>query len=281
MLRYVATAVLLIACQPDLTAGNFPALLPDAQGDGAMLDSAATPASNNMTGTWVLASDWSTCVSLGDRIESRSYTLTRVDMQQTGYRLLEKREVCSVATTPLLGLVTVVPPAALASGNPIFVQSTLLGAGYAGGVEAQLWGVKMQDPTADPMPTQNTDVRIYDADNDGHPGVTMHVGTACDLYVAQRALSAVTAERQPGGSYAGGAVRINEQFVLGATKGFCETPYTMQSNDALNKARLVRVDHVGLDLDANRDGTVDCGEILEHQEAIIHWTPPDDTRCNP
>ncbi len=281
MLRYLAIAVLLVACQPDLTPGKFPAIAADAVGDVAQGDTGTGPTTNNMTGTWALASDWSTCVSLGDKVESRNYTLTRIDMQQTGERLLEKREVCSVVSTPLLGLNTVIPPPVLASGNPIFVQSAVLGTGYAGGVEAQVWGVKMSDPIADPMPNQLTDVRIYDGDNDGKPGVTFHVGTACDLYVAQRALASVQAELQPDGAFIGTAVRSTEQYILGATKGFCQTPFVMTSNNAGNKVRLVRVDKDGMNLDKNGDGVVDCGEIIDAQAAIITWTSVDDTRCNP
>lgn len=274
-------ALLLLACQPTPTPGLFPALSADAHGDVAQGDYSGGPASNSMTGTWAIAADWSNCVDLGYKIESRSYTLTRVDIQQSGYRLLEKREVCSVVTTPLLGLGTVVPPAAVASGNPIFVQSTILGGGYSGGVEAQVWGVKMQDPLADPMPTQKSDVRLFDADDDGQPGVTLHVGSACDLYVAQRALSSFSGERQPDGAFSGSALRLTEQFVLGATKGFCETPYAISTNNAMNKVRLVRVDKQGLDLDANDDGVVDCDEIGMAQPRIVTWTTPDDVRCNP
>lgn len=275
----------LAACEPLAAHSSFPAQIHDTVSGSDAAVAAAARAGGAMTGTWALATDLSSCAELGDRAEVRAHSLTRVAMTQKGNRLIEQREVCRIASTPALGLETVVPPAALAAVNPILLESLALndGAGgqaYASGVEVQLWGLQMQDPLGDAMPVSADDPRIVDADKDGHPGVTYQLGGICDMYIGQRSIGVVTAVRGKDGVFTGGAVRTNEQLVVGATQGICQTPHVVHSNDKDNHVRLVRVDAQGLALDDDGNGTVTCAEIIANQPKIVTWLDADDARCN-
>lgn len=277
-------ALVMAACTPEPTAALFPAQVVDvATADVGPGDTAAPPA-GALTGTWALATDWSSCAELGDLTEVRARSLIRVQLTQTGNHLHEVRELCWVGSTPALGLETVVPQAALDAVNPLTLDSVLLddGAGglaYASGIEVQVWGMDLKDPLGEAMPVVPSDPRIVDADGDGKPGVTYQLGTICDMYIGQRSVAAITAVRGQDGAFTGGAVRTNERLVLGATKGICETPSVVHSNDAHNAMRLVRVDGQGLALDGNGDGQVSCAEIVANQPKVVQWQEPDDARC--
>ncbi len=279
--------LLLTGCEPVLTAAPYPAQVVASADAAAGLggDANGGPVPGSMTGTWVLAADFSTCVDLGDQVETRSRTLTRVEMIQNGARLHEKREVCSIFSTEVFGLPTTTPPGTLAALGTIQVESTVFGEGpeqgYASGVDVQLFGVKFADPLSEPMPTTAADPRVFDGDQDGHPGASFRLGNACDLYVAQRALSSVTAIRGKDGAFVGGGVRSNEQLNLGGSSGLCQSGAPNNVNNHNNYTRLVRIGSGGLALDSNGDGKTSCSEIIAGQGQIVTWVEPDDTRCQP
>jgi hypothetical protein len=287
-MRACSACLLLIsaaACEPVVSPSTFPAQIQDVVSSDVAAGEVAASPGGVMTGVWALATDWSSCAELGDRAEVRARSLTRVAMTQKSNRLIEQREICRIESTPALGMTTVVPPAALAAVNPLLVESLALddGAGgqaYASGVEVQLWGLQLQDPLGDAMPVSAQDPRIVDADLDGHPGVTYELGGICSMYISQRSLAVVTAVRGKDGAFTGGAVRTNEQLIVGATQGICQAPHVVHSNDKHNHVRLVRVDAQGLALDDDGNGTVTCAEIIANQAKIITWVEADDTRCN-
>lgn len=280
--------LLLTGCEPTLTPAPYPVQAVssgDVAGGDASGDVPVGPAPGSMTGTWVLAADFSTCVDVADQVETRARTLTRVEIVQNGQRLHEKREVCSIFSTEVFGLPTTAPQATLAALGIIQVESTVFGEGpdqgYASGVDAQLFGVKFLDPLTEPMPTSVADPRVIDGDLDGHPGATFRLGNACDLYLVQRALSTVTAVRGKDGTFTGGGVRSNEQLNLGGSSGLCQAGAVTKVNNNSSHARLVRIDGGGLKLDTNGDGTTSCAEIIAGQAQVVTWIAPDDVRCQP
>lgn len=290
-LAMAAMLLVLSACEPTPEPSGFDAQTFDQQAsDGAQLGSDVTVTTDDLSGTWVLVTDWSTCVAIGDEIELRNYEISRIEIIQTGVKLHEMRQDCMIANTPILGMTTVVPPVAIASAGTMvsnaFFPAHGNGSPYTSGVEVQTWGLKFNnDPETEAMPVDANDPRVVDADNDGHPGVTLKVGGACDLYAVQRAVMQRTGKfgtDSLGAHISGDATRHVVQVALGASQGFCAQPFATVSNQSSNSWEMRRVDKLGMNLDQDGDGTVSCAEIVANQ-AIFHseWTPPDDTRCTP
>ncbi|HAN31361.1 MAG TPA: hypothetical protein DCQ06_07170, partial [Myxococcales bacterium] len=117
---------LLIACEPEPTEGLFEpqSFETDVVGaDGVAADVAV--ADDPFNGTWALATDWSTCVTVGSRIETRSRKIQRIVMVRKGNRLLETRQLCQIQLTPIFGLKTVVPQVVVDSMGTWKVESRL------------------------------------------------------------------------------------------------------------------------------------------------------------
>lgn len=274
---------LALACQPVAEPSSWP----DQTVDGHKGDGGARPVAlaAELTGTWALATDWSTCVTIGKPFENRTRKLLRVQMSQEGHRVHEVRRVCSIQTTPLLGMVTVIPDPVIAAIGALQVESLLFwngpGQSYLGGVDAQLFGVKLDDPIADALPGKSDpdDPRIVDNDGDGEPGATLLVGAACKIHVVQRAISALDGVVQADGRIRGTGMHATQQVVLSATSPICATPFTTVPNDSGNQFTLVRVDAGGLKLDSDGDGDVSCAEIIAAQHQLIEWREPDNSLC--
>ena len=281
-----ATAGIVSACDPAATPSTFGTQVLDASSQDATTlpsDATSTGSYTDMNGTGVLVTDWSTCVEIGDRTELRNYTISKVEVTQEATVLREVREDCSLVNTALLGLVTVVPPAALASANPMQTTSFISGVGpgqiYLGGPEAQLWGLKFSDPLGEAMPSEPSDPRVKDADNDGNPGVTLKVGGVCELYAVQRAVMVRTGVQQADGSIVGEGGRNIAQVPFGASQGFCATAFATTANTKFNRWKMLRVDQQGLNLDANGDGKVSCDEIVQNSASFATWIEPDAAHC--
>ena len=277
------TVLSLAACEPTPSPSGFDAQTFDVQNADIALGNDATASASDLTGTWVLVTDWSTCVAIGDEIELRNYELSRVQIIQDGVQLREVREDCSIANTPLLGLTTVVPQPAIDSANPMntaaFFPASGTGAPYVSGVEVQTWGLKFANPETDTMPATADDPHVVDSDKDGHPGVTLKVGGVCDLYAAQRAIMVRTGKQEADGSLSGDGIRHVVQVALGASQGFCAQAFSTVSNQTFNHWKMLRVDKKGMNLDQDGDGTVSCAEIVQNQPVFTNWIEPDDTRC--
>ena len=283
----ISVVVVLLACEPEATDGLFGPQETRSTDSGVRSDGASEAEVDfvDMDGIWAMAVDLSTCVSIVDVEEIRSYSLLRVKVEQQGLALVETHDVCQLISTPILGLETVVPERVFSLPNPTVVHSTLFGSepgdSYDGGLKYSLWGIHMEDPVSEPFPGPGQeDDRIFDADEDGNPGVSLRVGgNLCDLYVIQRDLSTFRGILQADGSILGRSASRVEQTTLGASSGICAQDYVTQANEQYGVSRLVRVDSRGIDLDSDNDGEVTCDEIVDGQGAIIEWTPVDMSRC--
>ena len=179
--------------------GEFDAVYRDGSSDlpGDATASGGDASGESATGTWAMATDWSTCVHIGEaRFELRTYKLVRVEVEEVGPVWRERRTVCSVVNTALLGQITVFSPAVIQSYVEQTVLSTFSGHGkgqiYNGGLDIQLLGVKLTEPATDAMPSGPGDPRVVDSDGDGKPGGTLLVGQLCQVYAANRALRELT-----------------------------------------------------------------------------------------
>ena len=281
-------ALCLAACEPALlpspgfdAQAATDALVAAVDGDALGLGDAAT-ATATLAGTWVLLTDWSTCVLIGDSLELRNYTLSKLEIVQDGFLLRETREDCSLVNTPLLGITTVIPQPALQSGNPMhavaYVRDVGPGMPYLGGVEVQSWGLQLDDPLGDPLPLSGDDPHVVDSDHDGHPGVSLEL-PGCNMYVAQRAVMVRTGKQEASGAISGEGSRTLTQFHISDSGGVCGTQFNSISNQTTNRWRMLRVDSAGLHLDGNGDGKVSCAEIVENQTQFAAWLEPNDARC--
>lgn len=262
--------------------GDSGALPSDASATNS--DTASGTASGTATGTWAMATDWSTCVHIGEsRFELRSYKLLHVEVQQVGYVWKETRKVCSVVNTALLGQVTVFPPAVIQSLATQQIMSTVTGVGegqfYSGGLDIQLLGVKLTEPATEAMPSSPGDPRVVDSDGDGKPGATLLVGQLCQIYAANRALSQVHGQWVKPGRIEGGAIHDTTQVALASTSSFCESAFPTLPNHPHHAFVLQRVDGEGLNLDSDGDGAVSCAEIIAQQTQVITWRQADAARC--
>lgn len=266
------------------TPGLFDAVDRDTAalpGDVSASDSAAA---TTASGTWAMATDWSTCVYIGEvAFELRTYKLLRVEVEQQGAVWRERRTLCSVINTPLLGQTTLFSPAIIASYAPQQLLSTATGAAagarYYGGLDLQLFGAKLAKPETEAMPTSAADPRVVDSDGDGHPGGTLKVGAICELYAANRALSQVSGEFVSADRVEGGALHDTTQVAFGSSSSFCAQAFATVPNQPHNAFVLARVDGGALDLDGDGDGAVSCGEIVAGQGKFVSWRPADPSRC--
>jgi len=283
----IACALASSGCEPAPTDSPFPAQIRDGgaiSGDAATTDGTAITGADPYSGAWALATDWSVCVTIGDRIETRSRKLLLVNLVRKGNRLLETRTLCQLQLTPIFSLKTVVPEPVLQAVGELAVESRLLGEGsdelaYAGGIEAQLMGVKMINPIYDKMPAKNepSDPRLTDPESDGKPGATFVVGSGCKLYVAQREVSTLAGRLVSPGRFEGTGVHATEQVIFGSSTAVCGQTFKTLSNTAHHRFVLQRMKVTAWDDDKN--GEVDCKELIAHQTDLLTWATPDDTRC--
>lgn len=80
-------------------------------------------------------------------------------------------------------------------------------------------GAEITPKASAPLPTDPSDARVRDHDEDGKPGVTVRVSgiVSGEIYLAQRSTSSLTGHATPDGFH--GTIRFtNDQSILGATK---------------------------------------------------------------
>ena len=82
-------------------------------------------------------------------------------------------------------------------------------------------GIKLADPANEVLPTDPNDPRIFDADGDGHPGVTSSVKISDalkgEVYIARREIFAYTLTQQSDDRFTGFITDKSEQLVVGAS----------------------------------------------------------------
>lgn len=281
-----AAAMFVAGCEPEATPGAFQPQALDTVGGGDSITSADVSASASITGTWMLATDWSTCVEIPETpTELRTYKLLKVKIVQDGHKLTETREVCSVTNTAILGQITVFPEELIKTFTVQTIQSSIfgfgLGAGYSSGLDEQTVGVVLNDPLGEEMPTDINDPRLVDQEKDGHVGATLLVGKICQAYVASRALSKLTGTLVAPGRIEGKGHHETTQSFLDGSSPFCTQSFPTPARQAGSVFAMQRVGEGGLDFDFDDDGEVSCAEIIQGQatQPILTWVAPDNTTC--
>ncbi len=138
---------------------------------------------------------------------THTYTWALVEWRQLGDRVDYKERTCGVWTESVFGARTVYRDA-FVNAVPVRDRSGYLqGEGAArrfdAGPYSQQFGLTLDDPFNDALPTAPDDARISDDDRDGHPGVTVGiyhpmVGEG-EVYIAQRSIVRLEGELLPDG----------------------------------------------------------------------------------
>jgi len=301
-LACIGALIIGIACLPEVTPTMIPdqdlsAFDPDtgSQTDASNLDERPLHeqlghgvGTGSMTGKWLVVHEQSNCITLANTVqEALSVTFQIVDIVQEGSRLRESRDICRIHLFPIFSLDNIFPDAVAASINPILVEDSYItaaeqGGFYSSGIEFQPYGVNLEDPLADPLPTRSDDPSVVDSDGDGKPGVTLIVGGDCEMYTAQRAAIQYRGALVTPVHVRGESTTLMSQRVLGSSTFTCGARRDIATNNAFGRFNMYRVDGEGgsLRLDLNNDGRVDCADaLLAHELGAWRAREPNPANC--
>ena len=273
-MRWVVACLLCSACQtpsPPNTAFEEQRMIDNNDSDIQQGGEESIPLSYQATldGYWIHYSQVSTCVEIGSSLEQYNRSLYLVHVTQSAHGALSERwEACEIDLTPVISVKAQVPEALRDSVYPIDTHGgQVVGSPpsqyYTSGALLELWGIDMEDPLIDLMPTETDDQRLYDMDEDGEAGVTLQIGDACLAYMAQRRITHYYGDLTAADRIDGEALSVTEQFIIEASAPICKTAYQTRSNPNRSHFTRIRVDGRGgaINLDINNDDEVDCTEV--------------------
>ncbi|TVR04824.1 MAG: hypothetical protein EA398_01020 [Deltaproteobacteria bacterium] len=291
-LRLLAvTCLALAACSPEATESPI--------GDQELEDESTSSVptderdigrgsgTGDLSGTWAFIHENSACMDFITIDEVLSHTYYIVEIEQDGRRVWETRRVCSTDISPTVGLRAIVPRETLESVTfPVvdhgIVSDVAAGGSYSSPTEILLWGVELDDPVDEPLPTSAEDPRVRDLNGDGNPGVTFRVeASTCERYIVQRTVSRYYGTFTTPNLIEGFSSTSTETKTMGSSQRICGVSIDLIPNDRHSRFRMVRIDGQGgsIDLDLDGDGTITCDELNSRREIL--WTPrePDHTNC--
>lgn len=259
----------------DLDASAMPDAVDGDLGQG--------PGAGTMSGTWLLYHERSSCL-LGQ--EQLTHAMYLVDIEQKGAMLRETRRLCSTRLSEILGMQVRIPDPVLEAIDFVevdqgMVSSLRVGSSYSSSTEVGQWGLDLENPLTDPVPDSPNDPQVVDADQDGHPAVTLKVGNDCERYQAQRQIltyhGTLTAPNRIDGKSAG----VTDLVVYGGSSGFCTIAPPVEANDKASRFSMVRVDGKGgaVAADANGDGVISCAEAQALVARVFEEREPDSKHC--
>ncbi len=227
-----------------------------------------------MTGTWLQVHEASTCVLVDEQVTWAGYLM---NIEQTDRTLVEHRQQCEVTLSPVFGLQVIIPDPVLplikfVEVDQGFVSSVLESGTYTSSTELSLWGIELENPLTDSVPTEPDDPAVVDSDGDGNPGLTFDiVGSMCKRYIAQRSIVRYFGRFTKPNQIDGSSVTVTDANVVGSSQAICGVDPRLTANDPLSTFRMVRVDGAGesIDLDADGDGEITCDEVRPHLVDII------------
>jgi hypothetical protein len=129
-------------------------------------------------------------------------------------------------------------------------------------------GVRLDNPADDPLPSDPSDPRIVDDDDDGKPGVTATVvvgpGLEGEIYLARREIFAYEVDEQPDRSLTGVVQDRSEQLIVGASDPIFETPGQWTQHPDLTKSPIILIPV---------SGSWDCTRLRAERDALFPPTP--------
>lgn len=286
-------ALLLIAlcsvgCALEAGESSFPPQqLPDVGVDASDHDDVGFGGGTGaatMTGTWMLIHEASNCVLVDEQVTRATYL---IHIEQSGRTLTERREMCEVALSPVLGLQIEIGDAATAAIEFVdqdlgYVSGLRVGDAYTSSTEVSLWGVELDDAIDGEIPSEPEHPTVVDGDGDGQPGLTFSVvGSECERYVAQRSIVRYFGHFTTPNLIDGASVTVTDTNVLGSSQPLCGVSPRILPNDQHSRFRMARVDGAGLaiNLDGDGDGVVTCADVLPFTEQLLEARASDRENC--
>ncbi|MFH1532066.1 MAG: hypothetical protein ABIK09_15180 [Pseudomonadota bacterium] len=136
---------------------------------------------------------------------------------------------------------------------------------------AWTWGLKdMEDPFTDALPEGPDDPRVWDQDDDGNPGLTIHVlAPEGDRYMVRRAVWSIEAGALSGdGLWLSGSLTFTvHEGAVGATSAALKTVAPILPSDEGNVWQLRKVAGVG------EDSGWDCARLKDEHAGVFKDAP--------
>lgn len=247
--------------QADASAGA------DAGGEEATADADDTSAPP-IEGTWaqMLVYGAINDIPAVGQMSGATTTIQRVTVTREDTTLTMSVEPCAIEIDNGTDVIqTIIPDAFLKS---LGVTGRTGHLAYEGGQwryvqdsKLQLRGVHLDAPETDSLPTDASDPRVWDQDEDGNPGVTVRITGLTDgeVYVVQRDIHSIDAV--VGGDHIDGLVSWStEQVVLGSDNPVLNMQ-TQSAKDPDPSASYVRSTRV--------QEAVDCAGILASRDSLF------------
>jgi hypothetical protein len=183
---------------------------------------------SNLSGSYVylLVTQTVTKLPIIEDYVATTRSIALVDLDHRGQVLAGSGPICSVSIDGSSSLVrTELPRAFVASLPSTHIDARLspkqMGLTLVQPPQALVVGARLAKPASDPLPRDANDVRVFDQDRDGKPGVTVRVRgiMSGDVFVIQRSSSSLRGHQTPNG-FSGQVQFSVEQHVLGATSPF-------------------------------------------------------------
>ena len=181
--------------------------------------------------------------------ETINYVLIRI--AQEGRQLTLHSRVCDVDIDSNFTRVRTIIPSAFAEALPDSERSAeLVRDDGRWRVEVDrllsVVGAQLREPTSERLPTSADDPRVVDADEDGHPGLTVKIRGMVDgkIYVVQRGWDAYAGAVQNGDRIQGDVRWSTEQTVVGSNNIFLRSqpPTEPHENPERSFFEMVRLD---------------------------------------
>jgi hypothetical protein len=160
-----------------------------------------------------------------------------------------RQTVCDIRVSQAVGAVrTVLPKALQALGNAEIQRFSPREVGARVELEfersSRVWGAQLTEPRAEALPTSPSDPRVFDADRDGKPGVTVAIKGMVEgeIYLVQRDSSVLRGALLPSGEVRGSLEWSSEVSVLDATSPLLMSPPASTPDPARSTFRMVRID---------------------------------------
>ncbi|QDG53299.1 hypothetical protein FIV42_21900 [Persicimonas caeni] len=187
----------------------------------------------NLGGTWaqqVVTTAVSEVPIVGE-VVTRTISLQKVDISQTGEKLEMQTEVCAIKVHSSVDVVeTHIPKRFVAAMGVVKRPARLVEKDGAYHLHVprkfEVLGVRLRAPNSENLPTEADDPRVFDQDGDGHPGMTVRVSGLIDgsLYIIHRGWDRLRGKLS-GLDHIEGAVQWNlEQVVVDSTSIFLGDP---------------------------------------------------------